>query len=179
MGYSTFAYGMDVERLASAKGSGNQELLSQIERDFAAELATISRDFRDSPIMAEAALREIVSGQVTHSREDAAAIYLYVVELMCRAFGRMLDGSESIRYLEDLEWEIEERKLNAWLGLPSPLGFPDVSYWTPEQVRAEYDRLADEDTDHDENEITQAREEFVGWLQQCAEAGTGLVTFCY
>ncbi|MFZ5828850.1 MAG: hypothetical protein ACOY3P_02115, partial [Planctomycetota bacterium] len=57
--------------------------------------------------------------------------------------------------------------------------FPFASFLSAAEVRREYERFGDEDVECDEPGISEAREEYVWWLKQCADENLGLVVFTY
>lgn len=180
MGYVTVAYGVDVQRLAAVKGSRDQQLLADMEKLLAeAERTAASSGFSDDgPLSLRAALERIVSDQV-EAIPNGDHQYVYALELLCQHLGKPLDGQGHIRYLDDLGWPIAMDDCRPPFDLPEPLGFPGTCHLTAEEVKKEYERFQDADTEDEDSEVTEAREEYVWWLKQCADEGLGLVTFCY
>lgn len=179
MGCATCGYGVDLEKLAAAKGSRDAALLAAVKEASAVQfrqdvqLGTISMSL-------EEALERLIAGDLSDESSDAAAQYLYALELLCNHLGERLDGQEHIKYLDDLGWETAAAELRLPLGLPAPDNFPAVSYLTADEVKADYERFKDEDTDDDDDPyVSEAREEFVWWLKQCADKNLALITFCY
>ena len=176
MGYSTLAYAVDLERLNAAAGSGDQALLAKIEESEGEHLeSTLGVDGAPT-------LREAVHAIVTAGKKDKrwAWQYAYALEVLCRALGERLENDDLIAFVTDLDLETRLNDTRLPLGLPEPSDFPVVSYLTADEVRTEYDRFKDEDvTVGDDEELDEARVEFVGYLRQAAERGQAIVMFAY
>ncbi len=175
MSYTTYGYGIDIDELKRIHGSGDHELLAAVLDSSADRLKQF-----DEPMFAlnvRKALAEIVDGRIDEAEEAAA--YIYALEILCVFFGKVLDGQGHIGYLDDLDWELALPEFATPFELPSVLGFPDTTYLTAAEVKQEYERFADVDTETDDPDVTDARDEYVWWLQQCNDANLGLVTFSY
>ncbi|MEX2316272.1 MAG: hypothetical protein WD669_03910 [Pirellulales bacterium] len=182
MGYTTVAYGVDLDRLAQVGGSRDVELLADLERENADQLAIAEHknaELSDPSIKLRNALREIVTGILTHYSDDGAAQYVYAYQLLCEHFGRPLDGREHVKFLEDLEWETGALEFRTPLGLPKTWQLPFTSYLTPNEACAEYDCFKDYDGEEDDAWLAEAREESIWWLKQCADENESLVVFTY
>jgi hypothetical protein len=176
MGYVTVAYGADIDRLAALKGSQDQRLLADMGK-----LVTEAEERKadsECPLSLRAALERILADQI-EAMPNGDHQYIYATELLCRHLGKSLDGQGHIKYLDDLGWDIAMNDFRTPFGLPQPFGFPDARYLNAEEVRQEYGRFQDVDPEDDNSDVAEAREEYVWWLKQCADDGTGLVTFCY
>jgi hypothetical protein len=182
MGYTTIAYGVDIDKLAAVKGSRDQRLLAEMELLLAEEeQEAADSGFSDSlcPLSLRAALERILADEI-EAMPNGNHQYVYAMELLCRHLGKALDDCGHVKYLEDLGWEVAMDDFRTPLDLPQTFGFPDTCYLTAEEVRKEYERFRDVDPDDDEHpDIAESREEYVGWLKQCVDEGLGLVTFCY
>lgn len=175
MSYTTYGYAVDIDKLKQVYGSRDRELLDKI-LDFSRDRLEQS----DGPMFAlnlRKALSDIIDATIDESEEEAA--YIYALEILCVYLGRVLDGQGHIGYLDDLCWDLSLPEFATPFELPPVLGFPGTSFLTAGEVEQELERFVDIDTESDDSEVTDARDEFVWWLQQCKDAGVGLVIFCY
>jgi hypothetical protein len=182
MGYGTNAYAVDVDRLRSAFGCGDQELLREIETKHAKSFRRRDETFEDkvrdgAPTQGEA-LRQIIAGEIK-GPDWAGFQYGYVLELLCEHLGRALDSDDLIAFISDLEIPTALNESGPPIPIPTPRDFPSIGYLTAEQVREEYEHLKDQDLSHEDEEIEEARGEFLSYLRQAREKGLGLVTFAY
>src|SRR4051794_34596265 len=86
-GYSTVAYAIDIDRLRSAFGSGDEELLREVETKQARSLRRGDETFEDmirdgAPTRREA-LRQILAGEI-QGPDWAGFQYGYALELLCK-----------------------------------------------------------------------------------------------
>jgi hypothetical protein len=126
------------------------------------------------------ALVDIISGELRDSTFNSAFQYLYALELLCQHLGSILDGGDSIGHVENVAWNTKLLTPRTPFALPEPQDFPEVSYLTATEVADEYRRLdaeCEESIEPLENELEDAREDFLWWLKQCSDKGLGLVTF--
>lgn len=176
MGYTTIAYGVDIDRLAAVKGSCDQGLLAKMDRAISEEEHRIADP--DCPLSLREALERIVTNQVK-SVPNGDHQYVYAMELLCQHLGKALDGQGHIKYLDDLCWDVAMNDFRTPLDLPNPLGFPDARYLNAEETQREYEKFRDVDSECDDSDVTEGREEYVWWLKQCVDEGIGLVTLSY
>lgn len=165
------AYGVDLEKLASVRGSKDARLLTELEQ----KIQPDPFDATGDPTVLDG-LRALIEGDLLDSYVGRAK-QLYALEMLCEHVGRRLDGQGHVAFIDDLGMETALLAYEPPLDLPRADDFPSVAYLTAEQVRDEYARFTAIDTEHEDPEIAEGREEFVGWLQQCADEGLALVVF--
>jgi hypothetical protein len=182
MGYSTVGYGVDLDRLMRASGSRDETLLIEIQERFSEQLAhaqQMNANLYHLSVELPHSLRMLIEGDYSDSSHGAAVQRLYAYELLCKYFGRYLDGQEHINFLDDLRWETALTDFRTPLGLASTGEFPFTSYLTSAETKLEYERFESVGTETEDSWITEGREEFVWWLKQCADTSQALVVFTY
>lgn len=173
MGTATYAFGVDLEQVNAAIGSSDSGLV-----------ATICGNLRPDPFAQPGdptvadAVQKLVDGERDESYEGRA-LQLYALEALCEHLGERLAGEGHVGYIDDLGWDTKLLATRIPFGLPEAPDFPGVSHLTAEEAREEYGRFSEMDVDCEEGWIEEAREAFIGWLQQCAKRGCALVTFQY
>ncbi|HEU5118282.1 MAG TPA: hypothetical protein VFT74_16810, partial [Isosphaeraceae bacterium] len=164
MGYSTVAYAVDIDRLRSVFGSEDAQLLQKIEAKHAKDLRRGDKTFADqirdgAPTQGEA-LRQIIAGKI-EGPDWAGFQYGYVLEILCKHLGTLLDNDDLIAFISDLEIPTALIESGPPLPIPRPRDFPDIGYLTADQVREEYAHLKDQDLSHEDEDIEEARNEFL------------------
>ena len=182
MGYSTVVYAIDIDRLRNVFGSDDQELLQTVEKKYDKALRRSDETFqsriRDGAPTRREALRQIVAGTISGS-DSAAFQYGYALELLCKHLGRVLDNDDLIAFISDLEIPTSLIESGPPIPIPKSADFPSIGYLTAEQVREEYAPLKDQDLSHEDEEIEEAREEFLSYLRRARKNGLGIVSFAY
>ena len=167
------AYGVDLEKLTSLRGCKDAQLLAELEP----KIQPDPFDDPGDPTVLDG-LRALVNGDTLDSTIGRAQ-QLYGLEMLCEHVGKRLDGQGHVAYIDDLGLETALLTCEPPLDLPRADDFPSAAHLTAEQVRNEFARFADVETEGDDPEIEEGREELIGWLQQCADQGLALVVFQY
>lgn len=144
MSYSVMFYAVDVPKLQAIYGSNDKALLEDILKAQSEELDDNDDFFEDYDleIDSRSALRNIFEGTVSREDLSTAAMYGYVLKILCEHLGEFA-GSDlySTRILPI------ESKLMA-NGPPIPIpddtgDFPEIGFLTKEEIQAERKAAAD------------------------------------
>lgn len=170
MGMGASLYGVDLERLRAAVGSGDRALLGRIRRAEKDEFLDDDAFIEKGDLSLGQALEELLDGRL--SRPDCGFQYGYAVELLCRGLGTCLASL--------LWWEFFEstpmRMTRSPVPIPEPDDYPFIHYMTADEVRVEAGRQTPASLGApDGSEEQEERRRFVECLHWCEKRGLGLV----
>lgn len=138
MGYSVMFYAVDVDRLRAIHGSGDESFLQEVLTAQAEELDGNDAFFDgyDLPLDSREALRRIVAGNVPVDETESAAMYGYVLKIVCEHLGEPAGGDlYNARILP-----IESKLMTNGSPIPipdDPGDFPEIGHLTREGIAEE------------------------------------------
>lgn len=194
MSYSVMFYSVDVAKIQKLFGSADKASLDEILRKAAEELDENDEFFADYdlPIDSRTALRNLVAGEVPLEDRSLAAMYGYVLKIVCETLGEFV-GSD-VYHTNILP--IETRLLTTGPPVPIPVDpgdFPEIGYLTAAEVERElqaarnplpvdsphfFDRMR-EYTHHelDQDELLDELEAYQEILDDLVGRGLGVIAF--
>lgn len=194
MSYSVVFYSVDVPRLQAIYGSNDETLLNELLESQAEALDDNDAFFEgyELDIDSRTALRNIFAGTVSQDDQSLAAMYGYVLKILCEHLGEFAGGDlYNVRILP-----IESKLMQNGPPLPipdDPADFPEIGFLTAEEVESEkaaaanplpsssphfYDKMR-EFTHHelDEEELLEELEAYQDVLEELSQGGRGTVAF--
>lgn len=194
MSYSVMFYSVDVPRLQAIYGSNDEALLNEVLASQANELDGNDEFFEDYgfDIDSRTALKNIFAGTVSQDDRSLAAMYGYVLKILCEHLGEYADSElYDVRILP-----IESKLMDNGPPLPipdDPADFPEIGHLTAEEVQTEKAAAAHplpaaspqffekmhEFTHHelDEDELLEELEAYQEVLEELSAKGLGTVAF--
>ena len=148
MGYSHIFYGLDLEKLRSACGSGDEALVQAILKahsdDFVDEDGPIIEDDADPELSKEDVLREIITGNYT--QPDASHVYGYMLMTVCEHLGQDLgdydDDYAEVGNVYSHPYNSQLCKSGPPIKIPVSRGdYPMMGYLAHSDIQAEIDRI--------------------------------------
>lgn len=173
MSVGTWGYGVDLQKVQELIGSNNDQAFNELKCTI-----PIQRVDAEQGISIVDGLGALIRGKPLLSPIGRAA-QLYALEHLCDQIGKRLAGQGHIAFWDQLDWETRMLSSNPPFRLPAADDFPYVTHLAAQQVSEEYDRIAALESEHENPETSDAREEYVGWLQQCKSKNLALVAFQY
>jgi hypothetical protein len=194
VGYNVRAYAVDLDRLRSLVGSGDEALLATLASEHARALAEVDRIDAGAPsvVSAAEALAALVHGRMEDGESNFK--YGYALELACRQLGQELSNQhwsamhgEWFDAVEDAFTELGGKTKVSndvfWSGPPVELpfidDFPAIGTVPAESVKpllAELEAVLAKARSSQENA---ALRELLGWLRIADRDALGIVTFYY
>ena len=195
MGYNVRAYAVDLDRLRSLVGSGDESLIATLVSEHAHTLREVDRldlgTAESAPSAAEA-LAQLVHGRMDDGESNFK--YGYALELACRQLGQELSNQywsqmhgEWFDAVEDAFTELGGKTKVSndvfWSGPPVELpfidDFPAIGTVRAEGVRPLLAELDDALTKARSSQAHAALRELHGWLLIADRDALGIVTFYY
>lgn len=194
MSYSVMFYAVDVPKLQSLYGSNDTAVLEDVLNAQAEALDDNDAFFEgyDLPIDSRTALRQIFAGEVPQEDLSAAAMYGYVLKILCEYLGEFAGGDIYSTQILPIESKLMSN------GVPIPIpndpgDFPEIGFLTKEEIKVEQKAAANplptsspqffnnmqQHTHHvlDEEELLDELEAYQDVLQELANRGLGTVAF--
>ena len=194
MSYSVMFYAVDVPKLQAIYGSKNEALLKEVIDARSADLDDNDAFFEDYglPVDSRSAIRQIFEGTVPQDDLSVAAMYGYVLKILCEHLGEFAGGD--IYSTRILPFDSKLMANGPPIPIPDDPGdFPEIGYLTKEGILAEKEAAANalppsspnfydnmrEFTHHalDEDELLEELEAYQDVLAELAETGLGTVAF--
>lgn len=197
MSFDVLAVAVDLERVNAAIGSNDLQLVAQIAEEFADDLAQTEDlqeellDEGQGPYLAAEALRDLIAGGPY--RPDAGLSYYFCFEILCRHFGDTLDNDLWTDFKPKWLVAVQDGLVQAGVpedsltvarlmfcgptvDVPYPEDYPNLGYFTKDEVATAYAALAKADLARvEDGEVRAAIEQLRSWLEECAESGRDLV----
>lgn len=194
MSYSVMFYAVDVPKLQAVYGSNDERLLKQVLKARSEDLDENDEFFEDYEVEVDSrtALRRIFSGEAPQGDRSVAAMYGYVLKILCEHLGQFVGGDlYSTRILP-----IESKLMENGPPIPIPVDpgdFPEIGHLTKEGILAEREAAAHplpassphffdnmkQHTHHalDADELLEEVETYWQVLDDLARRGLGTVAF--
>ncbi|MDJ0694733.1 hypothetical protein [Mastigocoleus sp. MO_188.B34] len=194
-------YAINIDELASIYGSGNEKLISLVQKQCHNRIVKYNREFsllieHGAPSLLEA-LAEIIRGEALNQKYGA--IYAYAIELYCEVFQEdFLNNAPfypcSYKWLQEVDFALEElgivkefrlvKLIDGSLPLPIPSvqDLPAFGYITTNIAYQAFEEIKNQDYIGADNTITEAIGTIKQWLNYVGKrfdssAPVGLVGF--
>ena len=144
MGYSHMFFGVDLDRLKSIYGSGDEKFVAEVLRTQAEELesndAFLADQIEDGQCPnSETALREIVAGS-PQQNENAASVYGYVLKILCQHLGHLV-GTD-VAAVRDHPYDSQLVASGPPIPIPYDRSdFPEIGFLALSDIPAEIKRI--------------------------------------
>ena len=180
MGYHTSIYAVDLQRLRSAFGSNDTQLLDEIAETcreaFAESNEWFATEIANGALTREAALAELIRGTLS-AAESSAFQYGYALETLCRHVGTQLE-TDMLGEIGGIGLADELATSGPPVPIPPPDDFPVMGYLTHQQAAAELHRIAASPPSHPEPSVRLAIEQLRSCLEHASRQRVDLVAFC-
>ena len=188
MSYGVHAYAVDLGRIRSLVGSGDEALLGQLLSEHAADLPQLDEllevEIDEGEPSVTDALRLILRGEMGDAEPDNAQ-YGYALELICRSIGHSMFPAQLVQL--SAEWLGKQSELNV-LGavsgpltglIPLPFEFPGVGCIGPDEIDSRLQRAHEAASRVADPVAIDCYGEYIGWLEAARERNAALVSFLY
>ncbi len=144
MGYSHMFFGVDLDRLKSIYGSGDEAFIAEVLQAQAGELESNDGFFAieiedGSWPNSETALREIVAGS-PGGYEQAEAMYGYVLKILCQHIGTSI--GDDVAAIRDHPYESQLVASGPPLPIPyNSADFPEIGFLSLADIPNEIQRI--------------------------------------
>lgn len=137
MGYSVMFYAVDIPKLQATFGSNDERLLNEVMEARQADLDENDDFFEDYELAIDSrtALRELFNGNISEDDESAAALYGYVLKILCEHVGEFA-GSD-IYNTRILPFDSKLLSNGPPIPIPNSPDFPEIGHLTVEGIKAE------------------------------------------
>lgn len=194
MSYSVMFYSVDIPKLQAIFGSNDDQLLQAVLDAQGDDLDDNDEFFEDYEldIDSRTIMRNIFAGNVPTDDTSVAAMYGYVLKILCEHIGEFVGGD--IYSTQILPMDSKLMSNGPPIPIPNdPSDFPEIGFLTAEGVVAKHDAaqnsLSPDDTgffdnmrkfthhELDAEELTEEIEAYQEVLKELAERGAGTVAF--
>ena len=144
MGYSHMFYGLDLDRLQSVFGSGDEAFVDEVLKACAEEFSDNDEFFEEdeeegASFNSEAALREIVAGSLGE-HEGAEAVYGYVLKILCEHLGEPI--GDDVAAIRDHRYDSQLVAAGPPIPIPNDeCDFPEIGFLSLADIPAEIARI--------------------------------------